>query len=417
MVGAVESDVAIVGGGPAGLMASDVLVRGGVRVTIYDQMPAVGRKFLLAGRGGLNLTHSEPLDQFLRRYGSAETRIRSAIEASSPDDLRAFSAELGQPTFVGSSGRVFPKAMKASPLLRAWLRRLAAMGVTFKLRHRWRGWDESGRLVFDRPDGRAVVAADASVLALGGASWPKLGSDGAWVAAMEKTGIVVAPLRPANCGFLVGWSAIFRDRFEGEPLKRIALSFGERTARGEAVITGKGLQGGGLYALSDVLREAIASHGHAVLLIDLLPDKNVTALEQKLSAPRNKQSLANVLRKALSLSPVAIGLLQEAAVASSKRLSESSPEALASLIKAVPVRLVGVEPIGRAISTAGGVTFDEIDEHFMLRRRPGTFVAGEMLDWEAPTGGYLLQACFATGAAAGRGALQFLQRARSLTPA
>ena len=417
MVGAVESDVAIVGGGPAGLMASEVLVRGGVRVTIYDQMPAVGRKFLLAGRGGLNLTHSEPLDQFLRRYGSAETRIRSAIEASSPDDLRAFSAELGQPTFVGSSGRVFPKAMKASPLLRAWLRRLAAMGVTFKLRHRWRGWDESGRLVFDTPDGRTVVAADASVLALGGASWPKLGSDGAWVASMEKTGIVVAPLRPANCGFLVGWSAIFRDRFEGEPLKRIALSFGERTARGEAVITGQGLQGGGLYALSDVLREAIASHGHAVLLIDLLPDKNVTALEQKLSAPRNKQSLANVLRKALSLSPVAIGLLLEAAVASSKRLSESSPDALASLIKAVPVRLVGVEPIVRAISTAGGVTFDEIDEHFMLRRRPGTFVAGEMLDWEAPTGGYLLQACFATGAAAGRGALQFLQRARSLTPA
>ena len=417
MVGAVESDVAIVGGGPAGLMASDVLVRGGARVTVYDQMPAVGRKFLLAGRGGLNLTHSEPLDQFLRRYGSAETRIRSAIEASSPDDLRAFSAELGQPTFVGSSGRVFPKAMKASPLLRAWLRRLAAMGVTFKLRHRWRGWDESGRLVFDTPDGRAVVAADASVLALGGASWPKLGSDGAWVAAMEKTGIVVAPLRPANCGFLVGWSAIFRDRFEGEPLKRIALSFGERTARGEAVITGKGLQGGGLYALSNVLREAIASRGHAVLLIDLLPDKNVTALEQKLGAPRNKQSLANVLRKALSLSPVAIGLLQEAAVTSSKRLSESSPEALASLIKAVPVRLVGVEPIGRAISTAGGVAFDEIDERFMLRRRPGTFVAGEMLDWEAPTGGYLLQACFATGAAAGRGALQFLQRESSLTPA
>jgi uncharacterized flavoprotein (TIGR03862 family) len=417
MVGAVESDVAIVGGGPAGLMASDVLVRAGVRVTVYDQMPAVGRKFLLAGRGGLNLTHSEPLDQFLRRYGSAETRIRSAIEASSPDDLRAFSAELGQPTFVGSSGRVFPKAMKASPLLRAWLRRLAAMGVTFKLRHRWRGWDESGRLVFDTPDGRTVIAADASVLALGGASWPKLGSDGAWVAAMEKTGIVVAPLRPANCGFLVGWSEIFRRRFEGKPLKRIALSFGDRTVRGEAVITGKGLQGGGLYALSDVLREAIARHGHAVLLIDLLPDRSVNALEQKLRAPRNKQSLANVLRKASSLSPVAIGLLQEAAVASSKRLSDSGPEALASLIKAVPIRLVGVEPITRAISTAGGVTFDEIDEHFMLRRHPGTFVAGEMLDWEAPTGGYLLQACFATGAAAGRGALQFLQRARSLTPA
>jgi uncharacterized flavoprotein (TIGR03862 family) len=398
-------------------MASDVLVRGGARVTVYDQMPAVGRKLLLAGRGGLNLTHSEPLDEFLHRYGRAEPHIRPTIDAFSPDDLRALSAELGQPTFVGSSGRVFPKAMKPSPLLRAWLRRLAAMGVTFKLRHRWRGWDEAGGLLFDTADGVTSVAVDASVLALGGASWPKLGSDGAWVAALENSGIAVTPLRPANCGFLVDWSDIFRSRFEGDPLKRIALSFGERTARGEAVITGKGLQGGGLYALSDVLREAIASHGHAVLLIDLLPDRSVNALEQKLRAPRHKQSLANVLRKALSLSPVAIGLLQEAAVASSKRLSESSPEALAGLIKAVPVRLVGVEPIGRAISTAGGVAFDEIDERFMLRRRPGTFVAGEMLDWEAPTGGYLLQACFATGAAAGRGALQFLQRVCSITPA
>ena len=417
MVGADESHVAIVGGGPAGLMASDVLVRGGVRVTIYDQMPAVGRKFLLAGRGGLNLTHSEPLDQFLRRYGHAEPHVRPAIEAFSPDDLRTFSAELGQPTFVGSSGRVFPTAMKASPLLRAWLRRLAAMGVTFKLRHRWRGWDEAGRLVFDTPDGQTAVAADASILALGGASWPKLGSNGAWVAAMAEAGITVAPLQPANCGFLVDWSDIFRSRFEGDPLKRIALSFGGRSARGEAVITGKGLQGGSLYALSDVLREAIASHGHAALHVDLLPDKNVPALEQKLRAPRNKQSLANVLRKALSLSPIAIGLLQEAAVASSTKLSELTPEALAGRIKAVSVRLVGIEPIARAISTAGGIAFDEIDEHFMLRRRPGSFVAGEMLDWEAPTGGYLLQACFATGAAAGRGALQFLQRARSLTPA
>jgi uncharacterized flavoprotein (TIGR03862 family) len=417
MVGADEGYVAIVGGGPAGLMASDVLVRGGARVTIYDQMPAVGRKFLLAGRGGLNLTHSEPLEQFLGRYGHARPRIRPAIETFSPDDLRAFSAELGQPTFIGSSGRVFPKAMKASPLLRAWLRRLAAMGVTFRLRHRWRGWDETGRLLFDTPNGQTAVAAEASVLALGGASWPKLGSDGAWAAAMAEVGIAVTPLQPANCGFLVDWSDIFRSRFEGEPLKRIALSFGERTTRGEAVITRQGLQGGGLYALSDVLREAIASHGHAVLLIDLLPDKNVAALEQKLRAPRNKQSLANVLRKALSLSPVAIGLLQEAAIASSTKLSELTPAALAGLIKAVPVRLVGVEPIARAISTAGGIAFDEIDERFMLCRRPGTFVAGEMLDWEAPTGGYLLQACFATGAAAGRGALQWLQRSRSLTPA
>ena len=408
MPGASEPEVAIVGGGPAGLMASDVLLRGGVRVTIYDQMPAVGRKFLLAGRGGLNLTHSEPLEQFLRRYGNAEPRIRPAIQAFSPDDLRAFSVELGQRTFVGSSGRVFPEAMKASPLLRAWLRRLAANGVTFKLRHRWRGWDGAGRLVFDTPDGPTVVAADASVLALGGASWPKLGSDGAWVAALQDSGIAVAPLQPANCGFLVDWSAVFRNRFEGHPLKRIALSFGGRSVRGEAVITEKGLQGGGLYALSDVLREAIANHGQALLLIDLSPDRSIAALEKKLHAPRNKQSLANVLRKALSISPVAIGLLREAAVAAATRLSELTPETLAGLIKAVPVRLSGVEPVGRAISTAGGVAFDEIDQHFMLRRRPGTFVAGEMLDWEAPTGGYLLQACFATGAAAGHGALHWL---------
>jgi hypothetical protein len=234
---------------------------------------------------------------------------------------------------------------------------------------------------------------------------------------LQSSGIAVTPLQPANCGFLVNWSDIFRSRFEGEPLKRIALSFGGRSVRGEAVITGKGLQGGGLYALSDVLREAITRHGHAVLLIDVLPDQNATALEQKLRAPRNKQSLANVLRRSFSLSPVAIGLLQEAAVTSSAKLSELAPEALAGLIKAVPVRLIGIEPIGRAISTAGGIAFDEIDEHFMLRRRPGTFVAGEMLDWEAPTGGYLLQACFATGAAAGRGALQWLRRARSIIPA
>jgi uncharacterized flavoprotein (TIGR03862 family) len=409
MDGADEKHVAIVGGGPAGLMASDVLVRGGARVILYDQMPTVGRKFLLAGRGGLNLTHNEPLEQFLRRYGSAEPRLRSAIETFSPDALRTFSAELGQPTFVGSSGRVFPQAMKSSPLLRAWLRRLAAMGVTFRLRHRWRGWDQAGRLRFDTPDGSMDIAADASVLALGGASWPKLGSDGIWVAALENSGIAVTQLRPANCGVLVDWSDIFRSRFEGEPLKRIALSFGGRSVRGEAVITRQGLQGGGLYALSDVLREAIASQGHAVLLVDLSPDRSATTLEQKLRAPRNKQSLANVLRKALRLATVAFGLLQEAAVASSSRLWELTPEALTGLIKAVPIRVVGIESIGRAISTAGGVTFDEIDEHFMLRRRPGTFVAGEMLDWEAPTGGYLLQASFATGAAAGRGALQWLR--------
>jgi uncharacterized flavoprotein (TIGR03862 family) len=417
MAGASGHHVAIVGGGPAGLMAGDVLVRGGARVTIYDQMPAVGRKLLLAGRGGLNLTHSEPIEQFLERYGSAEPRLRPAIAAFSPDDLRAFSADLGQPTFVGSSGRVFPKAMKASPLLRTWLRRLNTMGVTFKLRHRWVGWQGQGQLIFDTPSGRAVATADASVLALGGASWPRLGSDGSWAAAMTGAGIAVTPLRPANCGFLVDWSDIFRTRLEGQPLKRIALSFANRSVRGEAVITKLGLQGGGLYALSDVLRDAIAATGQAILQIDLCPDRSTAALAQKLSAPRRKQSLANVLRKAASLSPAAIGLLREAAVAASMQLSELAPAALASLIKAVPVRLVGIEPIAKAISTAGGISFDEIDESFMLRRRPGTFVAGEMLDWEAPTGGYLLQACFATGAAAGRGALHRLAQLASVTQA
>jgi uncharacterized flavoprotein (TIGR03862 family) len=417
MAGASGYHVAVVGGGPAGLMASDVLAHGGARVTVYDQMPAVGRKLLLAGRGGLNLTHSEPIERFLQCYGSAEPRLRSAIAAFSPDDLRAFSSELGQPTFVGSSGRVFPKAMKASPLLRAWLRRLDAMGVTFKLRHRWVGWQDQGRLIFDTPSGRTAVTADASVLALGGASWPRLGSDGHWAAAMTAAEIVVTPLRPANCGFLVDWSDIFRSRFEGQPLKRIALSFSDRSVRGEAVITKLGLQGGGLYALSDRLREAIAAAGQAVLHIDLCPDRSAAALEQKLSAPRRKQSLANVLRKTASLSPAAIGLLREAAVAASIQLSEHAPAALASLIKAVPIRLVGIEPIAKAISTAGGISFDEIDANFMLRRRPGTFVVGEMLDWEAPTGGYLLQACFATGAAAGRGALEWLERVRRLTQA
>jgi uncharacterized flavoprotein (TIGR03862 family) len=390
-------------------MAAEVLAQGGAAVTVYDRMPSLGRKFLLAGRGGLNLTHSEDIEQLLARYGEAQPHLRPAIEALSPAVLRAWCEALGQPTFVGSSGRVFPRAMKASPLLRAWLRRLVGAGVAFAPRHHWRGWDADGRLIFATPRGEVAVTADAAVLALGGASWPRLGSDGGWADVLAAVGVAVAPLRPANCGFLVRWSDVFRDRFEGQPLKRIALTFGGRSVRGEALITRGGLEGGGIYALSASLRDAIAAFGSALLQIDLRPDLTPVALERRLAAPRGKQSLSTFLRKAAALSPAAIGLLRET---SAPPLSELAGAALAARIKAVPIPLVGVAPIARAISTAGGVAFDELDRHFMLRRRPGTFIAGEMLDWEAPTGGYLLQAAFATGAAAGRGALNWLAEGR-----
>jgi uncharacterized flavoprotein (TIGR03862 family) len=391
-------------------MAAEVLAAGGAAVTVYDRMPSLGRKFLLAGRGGLNLTHSEELERLLARYGAAEPRLRRAIEAFPPAAVRAWCEGLGQATFVGSSGRVFPTAMKASPLLRAWLRRLDGLGVAFKRRHRWNGWDGDGRLIFKTPECRVAVEAEASVLALGGASWPKLGSDGDWIAPLTEAGVSVAPLRPANCGFIVGWSDIFRARFAGQPLKRIELAFGDEKVRGEAVVTQMGLEGGGIYALSAPLREAIAASGEATMNIDLRPDITTAELEQRLAAPRAKQSLSTFLRKAANVSPPAIGLLQEVTISSGERLSDKSPAALAALIKAVPLRLIGVAPIARAISTAGGIAFDEIDENFMLRRRPGVFVAGEMLDWEAPTGGYLLQASFATGVAAGRGVLEWVGR-------
>jgi uncharacterized flavoprotein (TIGR03862 family) len=406
-------DVAVIGGGPAGLMAAEVLTCGGARVTVYERMPSVGRKLLLAGRGGLNLTHSEALEAMLVRYGAAAPRLRTAIGAFSPAALRGWSEGLGQPTFVGSSGRVFPQAMKASPLLRAWLRRLDAQGVVFRLRHHWRGWDQEGRLVFAAPQGEIAVAHEATVLALGGGSWPRLGSDGAWLDLLSAVGVASTPLRPANCGFLVSWSEVFRVRFEGVPLKRIALTFGGHSVRGEAIITRGGLEGGAIYALSAPLRDAVAAEGEALLRIDLLPDRAQAELERRLAGARGKQSLATFLRKAVNLAPVAIGLLRETIEISSPALAELSPASLAHLIKNVPVRLVGVAPLARAISTAGGVAFGELDEEFMLRRRPGTFVAGEMLDWEAPTGGYLLQASFATGAAAGRGALKWLAGCQS----
>ena len=400
--------VAVIGAGPAGLMAAEVLAQGGAAVTVFDAMPSVGRKFLMAGRGGLNLTHSEPLPAFLARYGAAMPRLADAIEAFPPDRLRQWSEELGQPTFVGSSGRVFPKALKASPLLRAWLRRLDSIGVQFALRHRWTGWDEQGRLSFETPDGPRVVDARASVLALGGASWPRLGSTGAWVEILAAKGVTISPLRSTNCGFSVAWSDIFRDRFEGHPLKGIELSFGPHRARGEAVVTRTGIEGGAIYSLSAVLREVILDSGMATLHVALRPDLDKKDLVARLSSPRGKQSFSNWLRKAAHLSPVAIGLLQEAAMTSGTSLSSLSSEKLAGLINAVPVQLTGIAPIARAISTAGGIAFDELDADFMIRRLPGVFASGEMLDWEAPTGGYLLQASFATGAAAGKGVLKWL---------
>jgi uncharacterized flavoprotein (TIGR03862 family) len=376
-----------------------------VRVTVYDRMAAPGRKFLLAGRGGLNLTHSEALARFLARYGDAPPLLRRAIEAFPPEALRAWCEGLGQPTFVGSSGRVFPKAMKASPLLRAWLRRLNELGVRFAFRHRWIGWDERGALRFAHGAEETTVTPDVTILALGGGSWPRLGSDASWVPLFQERGVAIAPLRPSNCGFVANWSEAFR-RFEGVPLKRIAIQFAGRAVRGEAVVTRDGLEGGAVYALSAPIRDAIGAHGTATITIDLRPDVSAEALAQKLAAARGKQSLSNWLRKAAKLSPVAVGLLREAAGA---RLSSMSGDALAATVKCLPVRLIATQPIAGAISTAGGIAFSALDERFMLKQLPGAFAAGEMLDWEAPTGGYLLQASFATGVAAAQGALALLK--------
>jgi uncharacterized flavoprotein (TIGR03862 family) len=404
-----ESRVAIIGAGPAGLMAAEVLAEAGAAVTVYDAMPSAGRKLLMAGRGGLNLTHSEPLASFLMRYGPASAQLALAIEAFTPDALRDWSEALGQPTFVGSSGRVFPEAFKASPLLRAWLRRLAASGVSFVFRHRWAGWEANGRLMFQTSEGPRGIEAGATVLALGGASWPRLGSDAGWVETLSAKGVGIAALRPANCGFAVAWSDVFRDRFEGDPLKGVALSFGSHTLRGEAIITRAGIEGGAIYALSRELRDAIDASGQARLHIALRPDIEHDDLVGRLSLGKGKQSVSNWLRKAARLSPVAIGLLQEAAMASGVVLSSLSPAGLAALINAVPIELIGIAPMARAISSAGGISFEELDADYMIRRLPGVFAAGEMLDWEAPTGGYLLQASFATGVAAGRGALNWLK--------
>ncbi len=399
---------AVIGGGPAGLIAAETLAaaRAGIGVVVFDRMPTLGRKFLMAGRGGLNLTHSEPLAPFLARYREAAPILSAAIEAFPPDALRAWCEGLGQPTFIGTSGRVFPKTMKASPLLRAWRARLVSLGVRFALRQRWTGWDESGALGFEGI-GRAIttVRPAATILALGGASWPRLGSDGGWADMLRARGIAVAPLRPANCGFVVAWTEHLRTRFAGTPLKRIALSFAGETVRGEAMIAARGIEGGAVYALAAPIRDALAEGSGAIVHIDLRPDLSLAETARRLSAPRKKQSLASFLRKTLGLAPAAIALLHETKGAG----LPAEPEALAKRIKAVPLPLAAPFPIERAISSAGGIAFAELDDSLMLRKMPGVFAAGEMLDWEAPTGGYLLQACFATGIRAAHGARRWIE--------
>ncbi|MHB8785593.1 MAG: TIGR03862 family flavoprotein [Thauera sp.] len=445
--------VCVIGGGPAGLMAAEVLAATGARVTVFDAMPSVGRKFLLAGRGGLNLTHGEALEAFLPRYGVRRDVLEPMINAFGPGALRAWAQALGVDTFVGTSGRVFPTEMKAAPLLRAWLTRLRAAGVHFAVRHRWQGWATNDasptataaasapgplaaaraqRLLFATPDGPRVELADAVVLALGGGSWAKLGSDGAWVPLLRAAGADVADLLPANCGFDIarplsadagvspapGWSAHFIERFRGQPLKSVVAHFttadGHRFERaGECLISATGIEGGLIYALSAPLRDTVLAQGSATLHLDLAPGRSLERLAAELGRPRGSRSLASHLQSQAGIKGVKAGLLRECL----GRSDLEDPARLAAGIKALPLTLVAPRPLDEAISSAGGVRFEALDDGLMLRARPGVFVAGEMLDWEAPTGGYLLTACFASGVAAARGALRWLDVAPADRPA
>lgn len=403
------STVTIVGGGPAGLIAAEVLARAGVTVTVYDRMPSVPRKFLLAGHGGLNITHSEDRVRFLQRYGTSAGVLAPMLDVFSPSDLREWCDGLGEATFVGTSGRVFPQSFSANPLVRAWLARFDDLGVQIERRLRWTGWHDDGGLQFTGADQSvSTVASDAVIFALGGASWPQLGSDGGWVTPFATRGVAVVPLRPANVGVRVGWSDLFADRFAGTPLKNVGLTVrgaGRPAVRGDAMVTRTGLEGGPIYAIGTSIHEALEA-GRCVLEVDLRPDVSVDQLTAKLQRRRPKDSVSNWLRRSVSLDPAAIALLREAGPL------PSEPAQMAELIKCAPVQISATMPIGRAISAAGGIAWSEVDESLMLRQLPGTFVAGEMLDWEAPTGGYLLQASFSLGVVAAQGVLSWLKRAK-----
>ncbi|WP_413792751.1 MULTISPECIES: TIGR03862 family flavoprotein [unclassified Pseudomonas] len=401
-------NITIIGGGPAGLMAAEVLSQAGLQVDLYDGMPSVGRKFLLAGVGGMNITHSEAFPAFLSRYAERAPHLAPMLRAFGADELCTWIHGLGIDTFVGSSGRVFPTDMKAAPLLRAWLKRLREAGVAIHTRHRWLGWNPDGSLRIDSPEGEKTLRPKATLLALGGGSWSRLGSDGAWMLALEQRGVALAPLQPSNCGFEVeAWSELMISKFAGAPLKNIAMGLNDDVPRlGECVITATGLEGSLVYALSAAIREAINRHGSATLHLDLLPGRPVDKILQALNKPRGSRSMAKHLHSQLGIDGVKAALLRELTPAE----CFTDPTRLAQAIKALPVTLVKTRPLDEAISSAGGVTFEALDERLMLKQMPGVFCAGEMLDWEAPTGGYLLTACFASGRTAGLGMVEWLQR-------